>query len=40
MNEKLELSLNTSPNVTLEEKRLAELHKIYEKLDRLLFHLS
>lgn len=40
MNEKLELSQNTSPNMVIEEKRLVELHKIYEKLDRLLFHLT
>ncbi|CAD8082944.1 unnamed protein product [Paramecium sonneborni] len=40
MNEKLELSQNTSPNIALEERRLVELHKIYEKLDRLLFHLT
>jgi hypothetical protein len=40
MNEKLELSLNTSPVVANEDKRLSELLKIYERVDRLHYHLT
>lgn len=40
MNEKLDYNLNTSPELTNEDKRVTELLKIYEKVDRLLYHLT